>query len=767
MRFLRNCFFSRKSDRHGFALVLVLAFVVLLVGVCLAFFSSSLLQAQVSNSSATQVKVGLLADGAVDTIVCDLKAEIVAGSTDVPITTGGVTKHIYAPRSSTAQTYAQNSGAYTTMLPATQGFTRAAYTPGTPDPLANLVKVSAGGAPFYPGGGAYTAAGPARAAASPTNTGARPISPARWNMPLFLAAKDTVDLTPVGNFPVPNWIYVARDGTNKTAPDPDVVGRYAYAVYDEGGLLDINVAGYPSSMAPTAALPDVAYKNALAYADLTAIGLGQDQIDDIIGWRNASSNATTDKYKKYAAFNQSGFLKTVNEDLVAGASDHMFSSRQQFIEFLRTKIPGFNKATQDTLQYLTTFSRDLDQPSCIRLQSTDSSQQLDYNPAVPKVLPLSQGGNVLAGKDAKVNPSFLRIRVPASFLRNDGSPAVPEEPLVKRRFALNRLAWLTYKGPSHDRSQSDADIQALIKYGIPWSYLQNGTAENIRKYFGLSWDGSQWKYDQHAKSGAAGEILTLEEVAALGTREPNFFELLKAAINVGSLGKSVAPVATVAADPGAFPNDQPFNYNSYAETSVDFQILQIGANIISQFQPSNYPPRIAYDDGKGTLHSSRTIVGVANLPYFYGVITGILRMKPATTTPPNVLPDGNQKYPATTKITDEGAGALMETPILWNPHDPSSPTTNATGLSPTRIRVVADSAAPDRLDVPSDRDAFFTYAGAIGALASTSDENQFSYKASTGASWYHGILPHPFNADNTAITMQITPPATNPTTQSA
>ena len=28
------------------------------------------------------------------------------------------------------------------------------------------------------------------------------------------------------------------------------VGRYAYAVYDEGGLLDINVAGYPIPSTP-------------------------------------------------------------------------------------------------------------------------------------------------------------------------------------------------------------------------------------------------------------------------------------------------------------------------------------------------------------------------------------------------------------------------------------------------------------------------------------------------------------------------------------
>ncbi len=188
-----------------------------------------------------------------DTIVGDLKSEIAAGSTAVPITAGGVTTTIYAPKSNTGARYADNTGAYTTMLPATQGFTRTAYTPGTLDPLANLVKVSAN-APFY-SGGAYTGNGPTRAANSPTNTGAHPISLERWNKPLFLAGASPTNPTPPGTFPVPNWVYTAQDGTNKTAPDDKVTGRYAYVIYDEGGLLDINVAGYPTTFTPTTALP--------------------------------------------------------------------------------------------------------------------------------------------------------------------------------------------------------------------------------------------------------------------------------------------------------------------------------------------------------------------------------------------------------------------------------------------------------------------------------------------------------------------------------
>ena len=72
--------------------------------------------------------------------------------------------------------------------------------------------------------------------------------------------------------------------TNSTS----VIGRYAYAIYHEGGLLDANVAGYPSVTNTN----QFAYKPALAYADLTQIGLTNPQIDSLVGWRNyATANA--------------------------------------------------------------------------------------------------------------------------------------------------------------------------------------------------------------------------------------------------------------------------------------------------------------------------------------------------------------------------------------------------------------------------------------------------------------------------------------------
>jgi hypothetical protein len=771
--------FARATNRNGFALVLVLAFVVLLTGIALAFLSSSLLQREVSNSSANIAKADLLAQGAVDTTIGDLKAEIAAGSTAVPIVTGAVTTTIYAPKSSTGQTYAQNTGNYTTMLPATQGFTRATYAPGAIDPLANLVKVSAN-APFYQGG-AYTGAGPTRAANSPTTSGSRALTLARWNKALFLPATGTTDLTPTGAFPTPNWIYVSSNGGNPTSVDTNVVGRYAYAIYDEGGLLDINVAGYPNAMnPPTTAYPDAAYKGAEAYADLTTIGLTQAQINQIVNWRNQATITASGgginnlNYRTYVAANTSGFMKTDSigfrgtgvTTLPGGVSDRMFVGRQQFIDFLKT-APGFNKTEQDALQYLTTFSRDLNQPSYIRLQATNAGNALDYNAQAPHVLGTANGGNYYKpgsptqGHDQDVNPSFPSVRVTATFPRNDGTPAVVGEPLVKKRFALERLAWITYKGPSANRSQGDADIQALINNGIPWEYLQKGTDENIRKYFGLQWQGSKWTYSNN-HSGAAGPINILANLT--GTREPDFFELLKATINVGSVGKALLPSNTFVPPPAG--KDEPYNYNYYSESSVDFQILQIGANIISQYQPANYPPQIVFDDGGGKVYSQRTIVGVENLPYLYNILSGILQLQPPNPLPrssPTALP-GTGKHPNSVyapgdKLASSGVGALMELPVIWNPHDPSSPLTNANGLSPTEIRVVADSTDPVTAESGGGTyNSFFVLGAATAGYSNAADPSSpgAASPGMTSNSWYTGgASGKSFKAATTEIHLQL------------
>ena len=88
----------RPTATQGVALVIVLAFVVLLAtGLVIAFFSRSMSERQISNSSVNRSKVNAFADGATDAIIGELKQEILLGSATNTITTGTVTTAIYTP----------------------------------------------------------------------------------------------------------------------------------------------------------------------------------------------------------------------------------------------------------------------------------------------------------------------------------------------------------------------------------------------------------------------------------------------------------------------------------------------------------------------------------------------------------------------------------------------------------------------------------------------------------------------------------------------
>src|SRR5438874_10547083 len=104
---------ARRSSNNAAALIIVLAFVVLLTGVALAFFSRTTSERQLAHSSYNDTSADLLARTALDTIVSDLKQEIIAGSTSPAPTFGPMASpgpyHVYVP-SSTAYMIAQRSG---------------------------------------------------------------------------------------------------------------------------------------------------------------------------------------------------------------------------------------------------------------------------------------------------------------------------------------------------------------------------------------------------------------------------------------------------------------------------------------------------------------------------------------------------------------------------------------------------------------------------------------------------------------------------------
>src|SRR5207248_6693011 len=162
--------------------------------------------------------------------------------------------------------------------------------------------------------------------------------------------------------------------------------------------------------------------------------------------------------------------------------------------------------SSNALQYLSTFSRETNAPS--------------FSPPNPTT----------------VNPNFLLVRVTGNFTRFDGTPSVEGEPLVKTRFPLSRLAWITYKGPSANLATTDQVYQDLINAGVSSTTISAGTANNIKRCFGLTFGGNigdPWTYTNPLGTTPANTIMTLAQVATLNLREGDFFELLQAGILSG------------------------------------------------------------------------------------------------------------------------------------------------------------------------------------------------------------------------------------------
>jgi hypothetical protein len=434
------------------------------------------------------------------------------------------------------------------------------------------------------------------------------------------------------------------------------VGRYAYAVYDEGQLLDANVVGSPSGS--TAA--QAGRKGPVAYADLTQLpnpipngaGGSAHQVDWLVGWRNYGTTQPTNNFpaSAFAAnlqtagtittspaylYWQSILNRTAGFTTTSGAvaanlrTDQMFLSRQQLIAYRAT-----TQFSSNALQYLTTFSRELNAPS--------------WKPATPTA----------------INPDLLNVRVTTAFTRFDGTSAAVGDLLIKQRFPLSRLAWITYKGPSatlqigkdvdptlKTPATSDPIILALVANGVSLSTIRAGTAANIKTCFGLVWDsravtltqGGQWVYTSPSSgnlggtfsgtSGTAATVVKTLTTVQSEAREPDFFELLKAAVLNGSLGLGSGAADTFVTHEGRY-------YDTTNGLSADNQTIQIGANIIDQADPDSIPALISF------ATNAYATAGIENLPYLSKLV-----FKPQWTLV-------GTKY--------HFDGWLL--PSLWNPH---------------------------------------------------------------------------------------------------
>ena len=624
-----------RSKERGAALIIVLAFVVLFAGLGVAYLSRTTSDRQVAHSSFNQSNVDQLAQSAMDNIIGDLRQEITNGSASPAPTfiANGSTLNLYVPCVNVGCTTPAPSPGSTacpnstpTILPISPIY-YPSPEPGTTPAIPNLIRRSVRNDPIPC---------PARASrASQVNSTAdasangRSVTLARWNSSYFIPGGSVPITTAFAapNYWAPDWVFVNGLGaTVITAPDTSIIGRYAYMIYDEGGLLDTNAAGYPS---PTTIL-QYGRKGSLAFADLTALPNlsptpGSTPVDKIVGWRNYAStepsgtfpgltfstNSTNTYYNfilsdpsyieltnyftnSALAYFTNSFLTTSQAPVFNTQSDQALSTRQGLINLGSAIGVGV-----DPLQYLGTFSREA------------LSKIPQWRPATPD----------------SVNPNFQTLLVTGAFTRNDGTTASVGENLVNRRFLLQRLNWLTYKGPSATVANGgtrnavptsapaignpDYDLWLLtrpdvssIRFGLTAKFLQDsvvgGTAANILKYFGLAWDttNERWNYVGHN-----GSITPIDSIATFGvggtqaaTREPDFFELLKAGILNGSLGDS-SP---------SYPE-----FPTTHQQSTMLHILTIGANLIAQSRVDSYPVRIACSVGGTTMEA----IGSPRLPY--------------------------------------------------------------------------------------------------------------------------------------------------------
>jgi Tfp pilus assembly protein PilX len=87
------------ARERGAALIIVLAFVVLLTGVSIAYLSRTTSDRQVAHGSFNQSKADQLVASAMDNIIGDLRQEIVTGSTKTTFGDTSRPYYVYNPTS--------------------------------------------------------------------------------------------------------------------------------------------------------------------------------------------------------------------------------------------------------------------------------------------------------------------------------------------------------------------------------------------------------------------------------------------------------------------------------------------------------------------------------------------------------------------------------------------------------------------------------------------------------------------------------------------
>lgn len=502
----------RFADRRGVALVLVLSALILLTFLLVAFFSQAVTNRRVATYQNASTNAAMVADAAAELVLSDLLLEWEEGAGD--------------PENEDDRWRRPSSPA------------RMVVESTAPGSIPGLLKMSRRDTPFF----TFADEAPDRASSVSTASTPRNGSPVvreRWNAPRLIPPTLFEDA-----FVEPDWVLLTKGGPRSFSDFQEglrdresadfVIGRYAYAVYDVGGLVDVNAMGNDLAAEENRMRGRLHRVN-----DWSPVGLSSEALAELIDWR-------------WDIADDPSVLDLPERDFIEVLSgDQAMLGRQDLLMFAERR---WSAEDQAALPFLTTFSRTLNAPS--------------YRPDPDR--PASPEGREI---DDEINPDLLAVRRPEAVTLQPGTEEEIEldagTPVVFRRFPLERLNLL---------SSPDADAADLLYF------------------FGLERNADGYSFD-YVQADPNGLIYTLEEIAELNPpREANFFELLQAIILVGSLGKTGGDTIT--------PN---VNFDSNTED----QIIQIGANIIDQWDEDDLPTTINFAIGD----QARTFYGVENLPY--------------------------------------------------------------------------------------------------------------------------------------------------------
>jgi hypothetical protein len=314
------------------------------------------------------------------------------------------------------------------------------------------------------------------------------------------------------------------------------------------------------------------------------------------------------------------------------ANDNLFLSRQDLLDFAKKQPSAL---PQEALPFLTHFSRDLNAPT------------YRPDPARPKIARnAASGGNDAFGADLTVNPDLTAYDTKR------------ERQMLPRRFPLERLKWVATPTTS-----TPVD------------------AEKAKRFFGLEWQGTYWKYI-HARSN--GDLHTLQDVPA--DRDPDFFEILRATVLCGSLGRQFA---------GRGWDDLDLKLSMHqlggVDASVNLNILELGACIIDQYDADSYPTGIMLPGPVRPYYA----FGKEDVPY--------LCRAAAIPYRGNVLPGVKVYYNEDGSVasTEAYEDSMVLQPMLWRPHQVVK---NFDG--PTKFRI-----APQHVDVTGGGSVYWMVGG--------------------------------------------------------